>query len=425
MQERIQIKNFAGLKNIDISLNSINIFIGKQAAGKSITAKLIFFFKEIFEKIFKELKEQNTRKRDIDKILIKRFGELFPSDAWPSERFSIKFFFNKDSYIIIEKDAGKKQISIDYSEEMKKVFKAGRDILSKKNEKKFLLQKNFFRETQEYYRTVKELFNETAGFSQVFIPAGRAFFASLQRSIFSVISNNNLLDPFLVEFGSFYESVKGFSSNNAQPNLFSEESDEEVMHINSIISDILGSEYVETKGKDYLLHKDSRKVNVAYSSSGQQEMLPLALILKSLIKVRFIGEGATLYIEEPEAHLFPSAQRKVVELIANIYNRAFIDERHRLQVIITTHSPYILTSFNNLLQAGFLSKNKSISQEAINEIVPKSEVLLPNTINAYSFKSGEQEDLIDEESGLIIAEVIDEVSERIAVQFDELLNLEE
>lgn len=52
-----------------------------------------------------------------------------------------------------------------------------------------------------------------------------------------------------------------------------------------------------------------------------------------------------IIIEEPEAHLFSVAQRDVVELVAIVLNET------KSKAIITTHSPYILTSANVLLYA--------------------------------------------------------------------------
>ena len=46
--EKIKIHNFGGITNLEAEFNQINIFIGPQASGKSITVKLIFFFKNIF-----------------------------------------------------------------------------------------------------------------------------------------------------------------------------------------------------------------------------------------------------------------------------------------------------------------------------------------------------------------------------------------
>jgi predicted ATPase len=41
--EELKIKNFGGMKNVTIGINKINIFIGEQATGKSLIAKVLFF----------------------------------------------------------------------------------------------------------------------------------------------------------------------------------------------------------------------------------------------------------------------------------------------------------------------------------------------------------------------------------------------
>ena len=91
-------------------------------------------------------------------------------------------------------------------------------------------------------------------------------------------------------------------------------------------------------------------------------------------------------------------------------------------MVITTHSPYILTSFNNLLQAGQLLES-GVNKKKLFKIVPEFEVLKPGELNAYAFEDGDVTSLIDEETGLISADLLDQVSEEIAVQFDELLDL--
>ena len=45
MTERIIIKKFSCIDNLNAEFKQINIFIGPQASGKSITVKLLFFFK--------------------------------------------------------------------------------------------------------------------------------------------------------------------------------------------------------------------------------------------------------------------------------------------------------------------------------------------------------------------------------------------
>ncbi len=45
--EKLLIHNFAGLKEVTIEVSPITGFIGPQASGKSVIAKLLYFFREI------------------------------------------------------------------------------------------------------------------------------------------------------------------------------------------------------------------------------------------------------------------------------------------------------------------------------------------------------------------------------------------
>lgn len=45
--ESIHIKDFRGIEEMTLEINKINILIGPQASGKSVTAKLIYFFKKV------------------------------------------------------------------------------------------------------------------------------------------------------------------------------------------------------------------------------------------------------------------------------------------------------------------------------------------------------------------------------------------
>jgi predicted ATPase len=73
MNEKITIKNFGGLDEVKIPLNSINIFIGKQAFGKSVSAKLIYFLRTYFEDIFLRTLDRQ-RKNQIAACNFHHFG---------------------------------------------------------------------------------------------------------------------------------------------------------------------------------------------------------------------------------------------------------------------------------------------------------------------------------------------------------------
>lgn len=419
MKETITIKNFGGLKDVTIPLNSINVFIGKQASGKSITAKLLYFFKGLLDDIRNGVIE-NKGKSEIDLKIREKFENYFPPNSWSSDKFYLMYKIDNES-IEIENS---KKLKINYSEKLKKHFTTCRRLI--RNDRKavetqesFNVYRPSFELNKKYYSYITKEFGDVAKNNQVFIPAGRSFFASLQSTIFSLLSNNKSVDPFIIEFGSFYERyspsiIQDFNRDTPK----SRSTAHDLREIEKLIYEIIGAKIIRQNGKIYLLHSDRRKVELPFSSSGQQETLPLSLMLAFFSKASYVSGGTTIYIEEPEAHLFPSAQKKIVELIATVHNKS----RSSLQFVITTHSPYILTSINNLLNAGSL-KEQGVDEKKLYKIVPKSEIIKPNEVNAFAMKDGKVINLIDEETGLISADLLDQVSEEIAVQFDELLDL--
>lgn len=415
MKETITIKNFGGLKDAVIPLNSINIFIGKQASGKSVTAKLIYFFKKIISNIMFDVIREKT-KEESDAITLDVFIKYFPQEVWTNSFFYIKYEFGNESIVVEHTE--KEGLSLHYSEKIAKLFPFVKELESnrkmKQEEGAMLLPLHYI---DDYNHFVEKELGIIASNEQRFLPAGRSYFANVLDNVFSILSSNQTIDPFLIKFGADYEYLKRiFNRNNLK---FDERKDSLLSEfIDNLIAEILVGNYVREDNEDYIIHKDNRKINVSFSSSGQQETLPLLVLLKSLTRITVKGSGATTYIEEPEAHLFPSAQKKIVELISVIYNHAGIS----LQFVITTHSPYILTAFNNLLQAGHLLENGA-DKKKLFKIVPEFEVLKCGELNAYAFQDGGVVSLIDEETGLISADLLDQVSEEIAVQFDELLEL--
>ena len=131
MKERLKIDNFAGIKELDISLNKINVFIGPQATGKSICAKLLFFFKKFDTELINAV-ENELSKKEFDNHLTKKFNEYFPIHTYPKQGFYIKYEIN-DSFIEIKCPEGK-NVEISYSDEYKKIFNLNK-VLYKKNKR--------------------------------------------------------------------------------------------------------------------------------------------------------------------------------------------------------------------------------------------------------------------------------------------------
>lgn len=420
-KEKLFIKKFAGIKDAQIDINKFNLFIGSSASGKSITIKLVYYFKDIFHEIFDTIIESEDKHYFVRKLK-ENFYELFPYGCWGDEDFEIQFFYNEIDYVKIEKNSKNKNIKIEFTENIQKVFKYGKRLHNK-------VKKEINRSDEiiydfeinhkirlSFYEYTKKNIGIDAGNRQIFIPAGRAFFSTLQSSIFSLLSKSKSVDPFLVKFGSFYEKIKPFilESNVVKRDMILKD-----FNIDKKIESILGGKYTRHKSDDLIIHKDKRRVNLTYASSGQQEILPLLLILKSFSYFNF--NGLTLYIEEPEAHLFPTAQKNVVELIIGILNNLEMNN----ELFITTHSPYIVSTFNNLLYAGnLLEESTSLNKTKIYEIISEEYIVKPNITSAYSVEKGVFKNIIDDEVKIIDADYLDSASYLIDDEYDNLLNIE-
>jgi predicted ATPase len=415
--EKIVINNFGGIVSVSAEINRINILIGPQASGKSIIAKMLFFCKSLFNQVIISA-EQNNSKREFDTILINRFIDYFPLSCWPKNDFLIRYEI-EDYFLELKREVkSNKKLHIFYSDLIYKDLVHYRRLINKiksTSDEEYEVRPNdpYFRVRDKYRRNLLKkslILTKT----QYFIPAGRSFFANLQSSIFTFLSNNKAIDPFLMEFGSFYERMKDIENQSLV------RIKDRYKKADEIIEEILTGKYIREKDKDFLVHEDGRKINLSYASSGQQESLPLAIILKYFANHRF-RYGATIYIEEPEAHLFPQAQKKIVELISAVFNHT----GNNYQFIITTHSPYILSSFNNLIQAGNIRKEIKEEKylEKLFRLIYKDFILDIQDINSYSLKDGKLKPIIDSEYKLIEPNLLDSVSDDISIQFDSFLNL--
>ena len=428
MTEKLIIKNFAGIKELEIEVKKVNVLIGPQASGKSICAKLLFYFKNFSKELLQTVENKQT-KRHLDLNYLRTFEEYFPPDSWGKGDFKIQYIIG-NCYIEISKYRdSKNKISIEYSElfhkeltELRRIKKLSEHRIetnvSQYNafEQPYLVRKNL---QDHLTKTLKDSICNEAAFSQLFIPAGRSFYAVLQKNIFSFISSNNALDPFLRDFGSVYENMKNIRLR-VKPSFKDEHNIQK--EIDTLIDKSLCGKHISVKGEDFLEIADGRRISIASSSSGQQETLPLTTVLSMLPFLYSLNGsiGQTVYIEEPEAHLFPSAQRSIVELIATIFNY----RKKQLQFFITTHSPYVLTALNNLLQAGILyTDSPKEVQDSLEKIVPKYKSLNIVDLSAYALINGTCRSIICPETGLIDASIIDSVSDDLAIEFDKLLDL--
>lgn len=208
-----------------------------------------------------------------------------------------------------------------------------------------------------------------------------------------------------------------------------------------------GMDYFHEGYNDYIqLQKLNTILLLEHTSSGIQSTVPVSVITHYLCHITgkpatrtpqmvkddkdqdFSGENISnrlnyynypqLYIEEPEQHLYPSSQARLLRDIISQFSFALDKTGYPGFVVMTSHSPYILTQLNVLLKArkAFL-KDKNNTLKIISE-----DCILPLKFYLAYFvtQDGRMENMMDSETGLIKGEFLDAVSETTENELNQL-----
>ncbi|MDM3858337.1 MAG: AAA family ATPase [Aphanizomenon gracile PMC644.10] len=227
------------------------------------------------------------------------------------------------------------------------------------------------------------------------------------------------------KFGNFEELIESYEEDKDRK--------EKLYLIKNKINNLLKGEYhIDTGGEKIVFNTKTKEyVYLSNASSGQQESIR---ILQDIF-INILDDAKVLrIIEEPEAHLFPVAQKQLIELLTLMVNQN--DDN---QLIITTHSPYVLTVFNNLLFANrVVEKNPSAISE-VAQIIPQDSWLSAKDFSAYSLgnqsvgdslrgdvgamDSNYCEPIFNQEKGTIQQNYLDTVSEILGGDFQALYSI--
>ena len=137
-----------------------------------------------------------------------------------------------------------------------------------------------------------------------------------------------------------------------------------------------------------------------------KELAPLAVYLKNLA-----NPGELLIIDEPEMNLHPAAQVQLIEFFAMLVNAG-------LNILITTHSPYIVDHLANLMQAAKHKNKKKIKKLFYLE---KTEAFISqDKVSVYLFEDGTAKNIVDE-NGVIDWGTFGNVSSDLSRIYSEIL----
>lgn len=132
--ERLKIDNFLIIKAADIEIGKITVFIGPQASGKSIIAKLIYFFKDFISSTYLKSIENFETKKQLEKRGLSDFQQYFPKYTWGKQEFEIVYTIDEIKINISQKTnkQGKVSLKLDYSSELVKLHRKVKFIYKKR-----------------------------------------------------------------------------------------------------------------------------------------------------------------------------------------------------------------------------------------------------------------------------------------------------
>lgn len=391
--ESLSVEGFLALKNCSLEFKTFSVLIGPQASGKSIVAKLLYFCRTFVQSILTSGINQHETRAEFNRQSVEQFLELFPRCDEQCSKFSV-IYRTGQFEVRIQKASKTSKPKISISNELKRSY----DSLKRKYKRYVDDQRNdakrsvaptiysFFRSSEDY-RDVQASIPDT-----LYVPAARAFFSSIQQNVFSFLSHQKSIDPLFTHFGSFFEWGKSRYESNRRD---SHRSSVDDVVTDDAIFEIIKGNFFQQKGKDYI--KSSWGTSeLKDSSSGQQEALPLLLALRHFPSSVYVNE--CLIVEEPEAHLFPKAQKKMVELMVGT------SFAKNCRMFTTTHSPYMLACLNNQIHL-----NKRVGAEL--------------AVSSYYIANGEVTDIFDVDENLVDLAPLDEVSAEITEEFWEVVDV--
>lgn len=443
MQKLVISKQFMGVKPCEIELNRFLLLIGEQASGKSTIAKLIFFFQTLPDAIYEnsvlaysksEIFDFNIH---INQMVRQKFLETFGSTS-RNKGFELHFDYGDISYLKVSQGRD----NLTYAGfETNFGYHIGGVIKLYLNSARFDNHVDEIPSRQQLRQELDTLFFRKTTV-HTYLIAGRSALVAYPETFEKVVEKEyeKLLEDevkeqdfekrqrlgnerLLYQFVQWSKGVRnifkinGQSFNQVAKNLINKEATNKIQ---KIAVKILKGTYESTEwGERIKLIDNNISIPLKDASSGQQEVL--RLLQGVFLSLGLQNRKEFFVVEEPEAHLYPLAQKELINAFA-----VFLNTIPQGRMIVTTHSPYILACINILLFAHYVSNE--IEQQNLNgsiDYVPRDFWLDSSFFNAYSLGQSETYcvNIKDTVTGLIDQNYLDAISEQLGLEYQGLYNL--
>ena len=428
---KLIIHKLGPIRHCELQCTQFMKLTGFQASGKSTIAKAVYYFRTIKDDIIELAREQALNSKDTDSFenelgldrrlenhLREKFLRTFGSSWGMEKEMFLEYCFTdelsvKISLVEDERYGTPNYIWVTICDEL-------RQFLRKKNHYLSVTTLGIPEEELKKFKTeIYGLFRDED--TVVYIPAGRSMITLLSQQLGYIYATmdemqkrsldnctKDYLERILRLKPEFSEGLQGLALYPGAKTFLSPDTVKQALNL---IKKILRGTYRYSNGEEQIVLEDGKYVKINYSSSGQQE----CVWILNLLFYHLIQQKRTLFIvEEPESHLFPESQKYISEFIALVVKMGH-------SILLTTHSPYVLGTLNNLLYAGTLAPKY---QDDADKIISKLFWIEHDKFDSWFVEDGTIENCMDREIQMIQNERIDEISKVINADFDMLLELQ-
>lgn len=408
MNERLIVKSFGPVKELDITFKKVTLFIGDQGTGKSCIAKLFSMFKWL-EKVLSQKKYKQNYFEQYNRFLTKlcsyhRIDSFVQADS---------FLMFESKHYIFEYQKG--SFRIYNNENIGGLFQTNETSEDANGLAKIMYipaERSIVSVAENKTKLLKELPDSSETFSDEFVNAKKFFKSGYELP----------LEGFRFEYDTLNE-VGWISDGNYKVRLINASSGIQSSLPMCMVSEYL-SQVVSAREEVKLSKEEKDRLEKRVAEIMQDNAI------SDSIKDMMIRQlsSANRYdcfinvVEEPELSLFPESQMEVLRSLVAINASS---EQNML--VLTSHSPYSLAILNMLIMGAKVYKKASEDDKAIIEnILPHKYHLDENEVAAYRLSSKDENycaSIINEKTGMIAKNDLDSCSDEINRIFNQLYRL--
>ena len=344
MAELAHFQSFAKLKDTSIEFNDITVLAGKPGTGKSYVMKMMYAMEVTTDRYRDAIKNLLDKSRPIVEK-INNFSELSKNEQSDVEELFEKLKSEKEQLEIL-----------------------GNPLKDDKNK---IMQ-------NAYKNVINSIFTNMSQISNNFEITYNNVNLEYVDDRFNISKNNKYIKqstnlifvetPLILEFQKHFDRRKGKTPYHIESlidildedySFTDEEQDKLIKDFSQKVNSIIGGDIKNRNGSFVFSRNNDKDYNIFNASSGIKSIG----LLQYLVTNKALKKGSVLFWEEPEVHLHPSWQLKMVDLFVELMNAG-------VKIVFSTHSPYMADYLNAIAK-----RNKFRDRISFNVLDEKDEVV--------------------------------------------------